>query len=99
MLAEGHTADCCTIYLVGGPRRLSALSHKYGDVSASLFVPATATTTCHSERSEESPSTPQSVAEGEIHRFAQDDKIRGLKSKARHGQKTHHRNCDNVYLG
>ena len=70
---------------------LSAVAHKYGDVSASLFVPATATIICHSDRGaagEESPSMPQSVAEGAILHFAQDDKIRGLNSKARHGQNT-----------
>jgi len=37
---------------------------------------------------EQSPSMSQSVAKGEILHVAQDDKIRALNSKARHGQNT-----------
>jgi len=76
---------------------LGALAHKYGDVFAALFVLATTTTSCHSERSEESPSVPPSVAEDEILRFTQDDKIGGLTQKLV-TVRICRRNYDSMYL-
>jgi len=54
---------------------LSAPSHEFGHVLASLFIPATIAASCHSERSEESPLLRQPVVEEQIPSEAKDDTI------------------------
>ena len=58
------------------PLTLGTPFHEYGHVLALLRVLVTIATSCHSERSEESPSVPQPVGEEQVFRFS---RLRGDK--------------------
>ena len=76
MLAEVYAADCCIIYLVGDPRRLSTRYHNYGGVfSGRDELSSSDRGSCHPERSERSRLRRQTVALTEILRYAQNDRL------------------------